>query len=202
MRGWIRWASRSRTSTPSGAGGPQSATRRSTRPARLPDGTKFDGRAGLIDAILPAVRVSSPTTLTERLLTYALGRGVEYYDAPAMRAIVREAAADDYRFSALVAGHRQERAVPDAGGVRSGTRHRVAEAGTERAETPLTGVRSRRALIMFISKMSLPRRTFLRGHGRDAGAAAARRHGAGALGAGATAASRPGGSGSSTSRTA
>jgi hypothetical protein len=43
-------------------------------------------------------------TLTEKLLTYGLGRGVEPYDRPAVRAIVREAAASDYRFSALVLG--------------------------------------------------------------------------------------------------
>ena len=42
--------------------------------------------------------------LTEKLLTFALGRGVEYYDAPAVRAIVREAEADDYRFSSLILG--------------------------------------------------------------------------------------------------
>ena len=44
------------------------------------------------------------TTVTDKLLTYALGRGVEYYDAPAVRRIVREAADNDYRWSALVAG--------------------------------------------------------------------------------------------------
>ena len=54
-------------------------------------------------------------TLTEKLLTYALGRGVEYYDMPAVRAIVRDAAANDYRFSsALDPRHRQEHAVSDA----------------------------------------------------------------------------------------
>ncbi|MCY4508522.1 MAG: DUF1585 domain-containing protein, partial [Acidobacteria bacterium] len=42
--------------------------------------------------------------LTEKLLTFALGRGVEDYDAPAVRAIVREAEADDYRFSSLILG--------------------------------------------------------------------------------------------------
>jgi len=41
-------------------------------------------------------------TATEKLLTYALGRGVEYYDQPAIRAIVRDAAVNDYRFSSLV----------------------------------------------------------------------------------------------------
>jgi hypothetical protein len=43
-------------------------------------------------------------TLTERLMTYALGRSVEAHDMPAVRKIVRDAARDDYRFSALVLG--------------------------------------------------------------------------------------------------
>ena len=42
--------------------------------------------------------------VAERLLTYALGRGVEYYDGPAIRAIVRQAAIKDYKFSSLVIG--------------------------------------------------------------------------------------------------
>jgi hypothetical protein len=41
-------------------------------------------------------------TFTEKLLTYALGRGVDYKDAPAVRQIRRDAAADDYRFSTLI----------------------------------------------------------------------------------------------------
>jgi len=43
-------------------------------------------------------------TVTEKLLTYALGRGVEYYDAPTVRQLVRELARDDYRWSSLVLG--------------------------------------------------------------------------------------------------
>ncbi len=70
----------------------------------LPDGTRFTGAAGLREALL-ARREQFVTTLTEKLLTYALGRGVEYYDQPAVRAIVRDAARRDYRFAtALVAG--------------------------------------------------------------------------------------------------
>ena len=59
--------------------------------------------AGLRDALLgrPELFV---TTLSEKLLTYALGRGVEYYDAPAVRAMVRVAAEDEHRFSALILG--------------------------------------------------------------------------------------------------
>ena len=44
------------------------------------------------------------TTFTEKLLTYALGRGVESYDAPAIRKIVRRAQAEDYRFSSFMLG--------------------------------------------------------------------------------------------------
>jgi len=44
------------------------------------------------------------STFSEKLLTYALGRGVEYYDAPAVRKIVQEARANDYRFSSVVLG--------------------------------------------------------------------------------------------------
>ena len=69
----------------------------------LPDGTPFDGPSGLRAALLrhPDRFV---TTVTEKLMIYALGRGVEHYDAPAIRAIVRDAARDDYRLSALVKG--------------------------------------------------------------------------------------------------
>ena len=44
----------------------------------------------------------SCTTLTEKLLTYALGRGLEYYDAPAVRRITQDAAKQNYRFSSLI----------------------------------------------------------------------------------------------------
>ena len=43
-------------------------------------------------------------SLTENLMTYALGRGTEYYDAPAIRQVVRRAAAQQYRFSAVILG--------------------------------------------------------------------------------------------------
>jgi hypothetical protein len=71
--------------------------------ATLFDGTSVRGVAGLQAAILknPDLFVS---TLAEKLLTFATGRGVAYYDAPAVRKIVRDASADDYRFSSLVMG--------------------------------------------------------------------------------------------------
>jgi hypothetical protein len=67
----------------------------------LPDGTKFDGAGGLRDVLL-AKKDLFVETFTERLLTYALGRGVEAYDRPVIRKIVRDAAADDYRWSSIV----------------------------------------------------------------------------------------------------
>ena len=69
----------------------------------LPDGSAFDGPTGLRDLLLsrPADFVG---TVTEKLMTYALGRGVEYYDMPTIRRIVREAEADDYRWSAIIHG--------------------------------------------------------------------------------------------------
>jgi hypothetical protein len=69
----------------------------------LPDGSQFEGVTGLERALLkrPEIFVS---TLTEKLLTFALGRGVESFDAPAIRKIVREAGAQDYRFSSLIVG--------------------------------------------------------------------------------------------------
>jgi hypothetical protein len=67
------------------------------------DGTKVDGVVTLRQALLkhPDVFVR---TMTQKMLTYALGRGVEDSDMPAVRAIVRDAAKQDYRFSSLVLG--------------------------------------------------------------------------------------------------
>jgi mono/diheme cytochrome c family protein len=69
----------------------------------LADGTKLDGPASLRSALLER-REAFAQTAAEKLLTYALGRRVEYYDMPAVRAAVRSATRDDYRFSALVIG--------------------------------------------------------------------------------------------------
>lgn len=69
----------------------------------LPDGTRFDGVVGLREALLKN-RELFVATMTEKLLTFALGRGVEYYDAPAVRKIVRDASEHDFRFSSLVFG--------------------------------------------------------------------------------------------------
>ncbi|MEE8542993.1 MAG: DUF1592 domain-containing protein [Gammaproteobacteria bacterium] len=69
--------------------------------ALLPDGTAFEGPAGLRQVLL-----RSPErfvhTVAEKLLTYALGRGVEYYDSPTVREIVRQATRENYRWSSLI----------------------------------------------------------------------------------------------------
>jgi hypothetical protein len=69
---------------------------------KLPDGTTFQGPAGLKKALLAGHRDEFLATITSKLLTFALGRGLEYYDMPAVRSITRQAAKDDYRVSALV----------------------------------------------------------------------------------------------------
>ena len=86
-----RWRTRSEAGTAVDAAG------------GLPGGASFEGVAGLRQAVLarPDLFV---TTMTEKLLTYALGRGLEYYDAPAVRAVAREAGTEDYRFTSLILG--------------------------------------------------------------------------------------------------
>ena len=92
-----------------------------------------------------AARSCSSARLTEKLLTFALGRGVEYYDAPAIRKIVRDAQREGLSLLVADPWDRQQHAV------------------------------SNEEIAMIITKKALPRRTFLRGAGRDAGAAAAGR---------------------------
>jgi hypothetical protein len=67
----------------------------------FPDGGTFNSPASF-RAGLMKYRDEFLLTVTEKLLTYATGRGAEYYDMPAIREIVREAAAHDYRWSSLV----------------------------------------------------------------------------------------------------
>ena len=104
MRKWIRWAlalenfdAVGRWRTLSEADAPIDAS------GILPDGTRFDGPQGL-RTVLENRSQEFITTLTEKLLTYAAGRGLELADAPVVRHIVRDAARDDYRFSSLIRG--------------------------------------------------------------------------------------------------
>jgi hypothetical protein len=70
---------------------------------RLVDGTSLSGPASLRQALVGR-REALVSTAAEKLLTYALGRRLEYFDMPAIRAIVRDAARNDNRFSSLVTG--------------------------------------------------------------------------------------------------
>jgi cytochrome c5 len=69
----------------------------------LPGSAEFRGVAGLEDALLSRPEMFAGA-LTEKLLTFALGRGIEYYDGPAVRQVVRDAAKEKYRFSSIILG--------------------------------------------------------------------------------------------------
>lgn len=69
----------------------------------LPDGTKFEGMSGLRKILLAHSR-EFVATVSEKLLMYAVGRNLQYYDAPAVRQIARDAAKGNDTFSALVLG--------------------------------------------------------------------------------------------------
>ena len=69
----------------------------------LPDGSKFEGVAGLEQAILRHPDAFA-STFSEKLMTYALGRGTEPFDGPAIRKVVTEAEKNDYRFSSFILG--------------------------------------------------------------------------------------------------
>ena len=69
----------------------------------LPDGAAFDGRKGLENLILDRPN-DFVATVTEKLLTYALGRGIEYYDMPAVRSIVRQSEQEGYSWSSVIMG--------------------------------------------------------------------------------------------------
>jgi uncharacterized protein DUF1592/uncharacterized protein DUF1588/uncharacterized protein DUF1585/uncharacterized protein DUF1587/uncharacterized protein DUF1595 len=86
-------------------GGWRAKDRETTTPidstGELADGTVVQGPVGLREALL-AKPDQFVQTLTIKLMTFGLGRGIEYYDMPAVRKVVREAARHDYRFSAIL----------------------------------------------------------------------------------------------------
>jgi hypothetical protein len=67
------------------------------------DGTPITGAASLRQALL-RYSPQFARTVTEKMMTYAVGRGMEYYDMPVIRQIVREAESNNYRFSSVVLG--------------------------------------------------------------------------------------------------
>ena len=74
----------------------------------MPDGTAFNGPVEFRNALMKR-RGEFIATVVEKLLTYALGRGVEYYDRPAIRQVVRSSARNDYRWSSIILGIVQSR---------------------------------------------------------------------------------------------
>ena len=115
---------------------------------QLADGTKVDGVVSLRKALTASPDLFA-RTFTEKLLTYALGRGLTYHDMPVVRSIVREAARSDYRFSAIVLGI-----------VRS-TPFQM----RQRAGTGIGAPGRWSSLVMFLAKKKLNRRALLRGAG-------------------------------------
>ena len=71
--------------------------------AAMPDGVAFDGLAGMREVMLDR-KNDFVNTVVNRLLTYALGRGVEHYDQPVIRQIMQDAEGEDYRWSSLIVG--------------------------------------------------------------------------------------------------
>ena len=71
--------------------------------ASFPDGTRFDGIAGL-RTLLVSHKEDFVRTLTGKLLAYATGRGLDHHDLPVIRKIVRDAAPADYSWSSLITG--------------------------------------------------------------------------------------------------
>ena len=71
--------------------------------ASLPDGTRFAGVEGL-RTFLADNKEDFVRTLSGKLLAYAIGRGVEHFDQPAIRKIARESAQNDYRWSSVILG--------------------------------------------------------------------------------------------------
>ena len=70
---------------------------------KLPNGAEFEGPAGLKKLLIDQHRDEFVQTVTEKMLTYALGRGLEPYDRPTVRAIAAKAARDNYRLPAFIA---------------------------------------------------------------------------------------------------
>ena len=88
---------------------------------KLPDGTAIDGPEQLRQALVGRPDHQFMQAFTENLMTYALGRSLEYRDMPAVRRIVSRAAADDYRFKSIVMGI----VSSDAFRMREGTREQT-----------------------------------------------------------------------------
>ena len=130
----------------------------------LADGTKVDGPVGACGTRSSSRPDAFATVLTERLMTYALGRGVEPSDMPVVRRIVKNAAQRNYRArSRSSAGSSTARRSRCARSWNRSRRRHTWCAGSDVEQTVVPTVRSVRGAAMIITKKHLSRRTFLRG---------------------------------------
>ena len=123
---------------------------------QLPDGTAIKGPDDLRRALVDRPDHQFIQAFTENLMTYALGRSLDYRDMPTVRRIVRQAAADDYRFKSIVLG------------VISSDAFRKREAdrsGPDVCEAHVYVHFNWRTPVMFLSRKHLSRRTVLKGAG-------------------------------------
>ena len=115
---------------------------------KLPDGSAFNGAAGLRQALLSAHQEEFISTLTEKLMTYALGRGVEPYDHPAMRSVMREAAKENTTIPALInaivrSPQFQMRAAPAASSTRTPASDAIKTSVPNQNAAPGTGTKAK-----------------------------------------------------------
>jgi hypothetical protein len=96
----------------------------------FPDGTRFEGVAGL-RTLLVAHKEDFARTLGGKLLAYAIGRGLDYHDMPAIRRIEHDAATADYAWSSIIAGI--VRSTPFSMAVASGDATDTEAAGAPRS---------------------------------------------------------------------
>ena len=127
---------------------------------QLPDGTTIKGPDDLRKALVDRPDRQFVQAFTENLMTYALGRSLDYHDMPTVRRIVREAAADNYRFKSHRPWHHLERCVPQE---RSRARPRAGEAAGE--QCVYVNQHRRSAVMSFLTRKHLSRRTVLKGAG-------------------------------------
>ena len=111
-RAWTRSASASRTYDAIGRWRTTEGKFPIDPSGTLPNGKSFAG-AGRSQGHPPSRSADLHPRLTDKMLTYALGRGLESYDRAAVAAITQRVQQSDYRFSALIHAHRRQRAVQD-----------------------------------------------------------------------------------------
>ena len=146
---------------------------------QLPDGTAINGPDDLRRALVARPDHQFVQAFTENLMTYALGRSLDYRDMPTVRRIVRQAAADDYRFKSIVLG-----VVSSDAFRKTGSRQ------THRPPAPAKHARSKstsdwRTLVMFLTRKASVTAHRPQGRRRDHRAAVAGCHDPGRNGAGA-----------------